>query len=267
LKRIVIIGTAVAVLVGAAAAYAAFNNYSGSNLAFAPKGAGSAKSPKIVNMTETLKVAAPAGDRAAPLKNIKVMVYGVRTNGNLFPTCTDSQIVKNKTKFEKACNPKSRVAQGPVNSLLGSSTDPSASGGTACNPYLRVFNGGKNTQVFFFTTTPDAPGPQFNCANLPTGATPPYDGHISYQGKYWVLNVPLPPSVSTDVANAGLYGSLIKEVLRPIPQTTKVNGKTRGYMESIACKGKTRPYKIIFTAKNYNSNTFETQTVSGSAPC
>jgi hypothetical protein len=263
----VIIGTAVAVLVGAAAAYAAFNNYNGSKLAFAPKGAGSAKSPKIVNMTQTLQANAPAGDRAAPLKNIKLIVYGVRTNGNLFPTCTDKQIEADKTKFEKACNPKSRVAQGPVNSLLGSSTDPSASGGTACNPYLRVFNGGKSTQVLFFTTTPDAPGPQYNCANLPTGATPPYDAHISYQGKYWVLNVPLPPSVSTDVANAGLYGSLIKEVLNPIPQSTKVGGKTRGYMESIACQGGKRPYKITFTAKDYNSSNFETQTVSGSAPC
>jgi hypothetical protein len=154
--------------------------------------------------------------------------------------------------------------------LLGSSTDPKASG-TACNPYLRVFNGGKSTQAFFFTTTPDAPGPQYNCANLPTGATPPYDGHISYEGKYWVLNVPLPPSVSTDVANIGLYGSLIKEVLTPISQTTKVGGKTRGYMESIACMGHKRPYSIAFTAKNYSppggNGQLETQTVSGSAAC
>jgi hypothetical protein len=267
----VIIATAAAVLVGAAAAYAAFNNYNGSNVAFKPTGSGTAKSPKIVNMTETLKASAPAGDRAAPLTNIKLKIYGVRTNGNLFPTCTDSQIEKDKTKFEKACNPKSRVSQGPVNSLLGSSTDPSASGGTACNPYLRVFNGGKSTQAFFFTTTPDAPGPQYNCANLPTGATPPYDGHISYQGKYWVLNVPLPPSVSTDVANAGLYGSLIKEVLNPISETTKVGGKTRGYMESVACMGHKRPYSITFTAKNYSApggnGQLETQTVSGSAAC
>src|SRR4051794_439888 len=56
LKRIVIIGTALAVLVGAAAALAAnFNNYNGSKLAFAPKGAGTAKAPKIVSMTETLQ--------------------------------------------------------------------------------------------------------------------------------------------------------------------------------------------------------------------
>src|SRR5258708_31470290 len=85
LKRIVIIATAAAVLVGAAAAYAAFNNYAGSNVAFKPTGAGTAKSPKIVNMTETLKASAPAGDRAAPLTNIKLKIYAVRPNRNLFP--------------------------------------------------------------------------------------------------------------------------------------------------------------------------------------
>jgi hypothetical protein len=263
----VIIGTAIAVLVGAAVAYAAFNSYTGSKLAFAPKGAGSATAPKIVNMTETLKASAPPGQRAAPLKDIIVKVYGVKTNGNLFPTCTDKQITADKTKYEKACNPKSRIAQGPVNALLGSATNSSASGGTACNPYLRVFNAGKSTQAFFFTTTPDAPGPQYNCANLPTGATPPYDGHISYAGKYWVINVPLPPSVSTNVANVGLYGSLIKEVLSPISESTKVKGQKRGYMESIACQGGKRPYSITFTAQLYNSSKDETQTVKGSAPC
>jgi hypothetical protein len=270
LRRIVIIGTAVAVLVGAAAAYAAFNNYNGSKLTFAPKGAGTAKAPKIVNMTETLQANAPAGDRAAPLKNIKLMVYGVRTNGSFFPTCTDKQIEADTTKFELACSTKSRIAQGPVNALLGPPNDPSQSKGIPCNPWLKVFNGGKSTQVFFFTTTTHTPNPsKYTCAGLPTGTTAPYDGHISYKGKFWVINVPLPPDISTDVV--GQYGSLIKEVLSPIAESKKVGGKTRGYMESIACKGHKRPWSITFTAKNYGppagNGQFDTQTVSGSAPC
>jgi hypothetical protein len=269
LKRAVIIGTALAVLVGAAAAYAAFNNYTGSSLSFAPKGAGSAAHPKIVNMTETLHANAPAGDRAAPLTHIKLKVYGVRTNGNLFPTCTDSKIEANKIKYELACPSKSRVSQGPVHSSLGPGTNPSASAGTACNPYLKVFNGGKGAQVFFFTTTTHTPNPSaYTCSGLPTGATAPYDGHISYQGKYWVLDLALPPDISNKVANTpGLYGSLITEVLSPISETTKVSGKTRGYMESIACQAGKRPYSITFTAQDYNSSASETQTVSGKAAC
>lgn len=246
MRRIVIIGAAaaLAVLVGATAAYAAFNNYSGSGVTFSPKGAGTAVHPKIVNMTETLKANAPAGDRAAPLTDIKLKVYGVRTNGNLFPTCTDSKIEANQTKYEMACPTQSKVSQGPVHSLLGPASNPSASQGTACNPYLKVFNGGASSQVFFFTTTTHTPNPsQYTCAGLPTGATAPYDGHISYQGKWWTLNVPLPPDISYKVANTpGLYGSLITEVLNPVSQTKTVKGVKRGYMESIACQGGKRPY-------------------------
>jgi hypothetical protein len=270
LKRIVVIGTALAVLVGAAAALAAnFNNYNGSKLSFSPKGAGTAKAPKIVNMTETLQANAPAGDRAAPLTHITLKVYGVRTNGNLFPTCTDSKIEANKTKFELACPSKSRVAQGPVHSSLGPASNPSATAGTACNPWLKVYNGGKNSQVFFFTTTTHTPSPsKYTCSGLPTGATAPYDGQIKYQGKYWILDLALPPDISNKVANTpGLYGSLITEVLSPISQTTKVGGKTRGYTESVACQGNKRPYSITFTASQYNTGASETQTISGSAPC
>ena len=270
MKRIVLIGTALAVLVGAAAAYAAFNTYSGSKVSFAPKGAGSTKSPKIINMSETLQAGAKqAGDRAAPLTKIVLKVYGVRTNGNLFPTCTDSKIESNKVKYELGCPSKSRIQQGPVNSLLGPASDPSQSQGTACNPYLKVFNGGAKSQTFFFTTGSHTPNPsKYQCAGLPTGATAPYDGHIAYQGKNWVLTVPLPPDISNKVANTpGLYASLIKEVLSPISETTKVKGKTRGYMESIACKGKKRPYSITFTASKYGNGAPETQTVSGSAAC
>ncbi len=267
MRRIVIIGTAVAALVGAAAAYAAFNTYNGSALTFAPTGAGSAAHPKIVNMTETLQANAPSGDRAAPLTHIKLRVYGVRTNGNLFPTCTDSQVGADKIKYEKACPSQSRVAQGPVHSELGPSSNPSQSAGTACNPFLKVFNGGKNTQVFFFTTAPDAPS-RYTCAGLSTGSTAPYDGQISYQGKWWILDVSLPPDISNKVANQpGLYSSLIKEDLFPISETKTVNGQKRGYTESIACHGGKRPWSITFTASDYGSGASETQTVSGSAPC
>lgn len=267
MRRLVIIGTAAAVLVGAAAAYAAFNSYSGTSLSFSPKGVGTASKPHATNMTEHLVANAPAGDRAAPLVNIKVTVYGVKTNGGLFPTCTDSQIEADKTKYEKACPSGSMIAQGPVHALLGPGNDPSASKGTDCNPYLKVFNGGQGTQVFFFTTAPDA-APQYTCAGLPTGATAPYDGHITQSGTTWTINVPLPPDISNKVANQpGLYGSLISETLNPVPESKKNGGKTRSYMESIACKSGKRAWSVTYTADDYNTGTPETQTVKGTAAC
>ncbi len=266
LRLVVIIGTAAAVLVGAGAAYASFNGYGGSVLTFASKGAGSPTHPAILSMTEKLQVNGPSGERAAPLTNIKLRVYGVRTNGNLFATCTDSQIEANPVKYERACPPQSTVGQGPVASELGPSGDPSQAG-TACNPYLKVFNGGKSTEVFFFTTAPDAPS-QNTCAGLRTGSTAPYDGHISYAGKWWTLNISLPPDISTEVANLpGLYGSLMSEALSPISETKTINGQKRGYMESIACQSGKRPWSITYTAPDYGTGANETQTVSGSAHC
>ena len=126
-----------------------------------------------------------------------------------------------------------------------------------------MYNAGKNTQAFFFTTTTHTPNPAaYTCAGLPTGATAPYDGHISYSGKWWIINVPLPPDISNKVANTpGLYGSLITETLLPV-------AAVRGYMQSVACSGHSRPFSITFTADAYaHRRRPETQTVTGRAAC
>jgi hypothetical protein len=254
-------------LIAATAAYAAFSNkYNGSKLNFAPKVAGSTAHPVAVGETEVLKAANTTnGDRAAPLTDIKVTVYGIRGNGGKLPKCTDSQIEANKTLYDKACPKGSLIAQGPVHSLLGPSNDPSSSPSvaTACNPFLHVYNGGAKTQVFFFTTDS-----QHQCGNLKTGATAPYDGHICYKGKNMIVNVPLPPDISNKVANIpGLYGSLISETLVYAKTVKDAKGKALHYQYSIACgKGGKRPYSIQFTDQTYSGGT-ETQKVTGKDKC
>ena len=260
MKRMIIIGTAVAVLGAAAAALAAskFNNYSGSKLVIAPAAAGSKAKPVALGMTEVLKAGAPAGDRAAPLTNIKVTIYGVKLDAGNLPVCTDAKIESNKTNALGGCSKGSLVGTGPVHSELGPATDPSGAKGTACNPFLNVFNGGPKTQVFYFWTKSAN-----DCGGLTTGATAPYDGKISYSGGNAVINVPLPPDISTKVANQpGLYGSLISETLT---FSKKVAGKT--YMAGIGCKGGKRAWSITFTATLYNNGGSETQTVKGSSKC
>jgi hypothetical protein len=260
LRRIIIIGTAVACLVGAAAAYAAFNNYQGTTLSFNPHGSGSAKHPKGIGMVEKLQANAPAGDRAAPLYNIKVTIYGVKLDAGKLPVCTDAKIESNKTNPMGGCSPGSRIGNGLVISSLGPGTDPSASKGTACKPHLNVFNGGPRTQVFYFYTQHSS-----DCGGLTTGATAPYDGHISYSHGNAVVNIPLPPDISTKVAGQpNFFGSLIHETVT-FPQ--KVNGK--GYMVSVACKNGKRPYSVEYKAQDYTTSGGgkETQTISGKAPC
>ncbi len=257
MRRLIIIGTVLTALVGATAAYAAFSNtYSGSKIDLAPKVAGSSAHPASVGETEVLKAGSTtSGNRAAPLIDIKTTIYGVKTNGKKLPVCTDKMIEANTTQYDAACPKGSMIGSGPVSSLLGPASDPSASKGTACNPFLHVYNGGPKTQVFFFVTNA-----AHQCGGLRTGATAPYDGHISYKGKNLVINVPLPPDISNKVANqVGLYGSLIAETL-VFPKSTK-------YMDSVACAahGK-RAWSIQYTDQTYNGGT-ETETVKGTDKC
>jgi hypothetical protein len=258
LKRIVMVGTAVAVLVCAAVAYAALNTYT-AKLAFKPTSAGSAKAEVPIAWTENLGAAnATSGDRAAPLTDIKTTIYGLVANYKDFPTCS-FKTIDTGPKFDAACPKGSEIGTGPVHALLGG-TDLSQSG-TSCDTVLHVYNAGGGKAWYFFTTQSAA-----DCGGLTTGATQPYPGFTKQVGKNLVSNVPLPPFVSTAVAgHANLYGSLITEVLTFPKLTTKVKGKTVAYYASIGCKAKSRPYTVAFTATN--GTTSETKTVSGKAPC
>jgi hypothetical protein len=257
MRRIIIIGTAVAVLVGAGAAYAALNNYT-ATFSFSSSKAGSSKSPVSVGFTENFGASnAATGSRAAPLIDIKTTVYGLVSNAKSFPTCDGNQISTRKS--DSFCPPKALVATGPVNALLGGTN--LTAGGTPCNPFLHVWNGGGGKLWFFFTT--DA---THACGSLHTGDTQAYPGKISQVGKNQVTDVPLPSYVSTAVAHqTGLYGSLIKEVLTYRNLTTKVKGKTVGFTASVGCKNGKRPYSYSFTS--VSGSTRETKTVTGTAKC
>jgi hypothetical protein len=251
------IGTALTVLVCAGAAYAALNSYT-AKLSFSPSKAGSARSPSPLAYTETYGAGnATSGSRAAPLIDIKTTVYGLQANPKPFPTCSGPQM--SIRKGDSFCPKNALVATGPVNALLGGTdlTKP----GTPCNPFLHVWNAGGGKLWYFFTT-----GGKYQCGGLTTGQTAAYPGFIKKQGKNLVIDVPLPPDVSTKVANStGLYGSLIKEVLTFRKLTAKVKGKTVGFTSSVGCKSGKRPFSVSFTAVSGGAK--ETKVVSGSTKC
>jgi hypothetical protein len=120
-----------------------------------------------------------------------------------------------------------------------------------------VFNGGPKTQVFYFWTKSSS-----DCGGLTTGATAPFDGHISYKNGSVVVNIPQPTDISTKVAGQpNFFSSLIHEVLT-YPKT--VQGK--GYMVGVGCKGHKRPWTATFTSHTYAGGS-ETSMVSGATAC
>jgi hypothetical protein len=260
LRRIIIIGAALAVTVGVGVAYAAGLNKYTAKVTFTSSKPGSTSKPVSIGYTETLSAANDDSTKlAAPLIDIKTTIYGLRSNLKDFKTCSKSAIEKGP-KYNANCPKGSEVASGSVAAKLGSPalTPP----GTDCKPDLAIYNAGGGKEWYFFTAASAT-----QCGGLTTGQTDPYPGFVKQQGKNLVIDVPLPPFVSTAVANTqGLYGSLIHETVKTFPLTTKVKGKTVGATEAVAClKGK-RAYSISFTATD-STGKKETKKVSGSAKC
>jgi hypothetical protein len=273
LRRILIIGTALAVL-GTTTALAAgdFNSYT-ATATFSPSKAGSVKSPSAFAMRELWTAKGLNGHQAGPLTKIVSKIYGVVSHGKSFPVCTDATINNGgKTgKWDKACPKGSLVAEGPVNSFLVGSSQPTSQG-SPCNPYLHVYNGGQGKLVFFFVTGPFSPNPaKYECAGTTTGTSaPPYDATVKQQGPNEITTIPLPAYVSTRAGNIpGAYADLVRLDVTFKKLTKKVHGKTVPYQASVACKSGKRPYSFTFTATNYpgNSPSTQTTTISHSAKC
>ncbi|MGB0098169.1 MAG: hypothetical protein WBP81_37230 [Solirubrobacteraceae bacterium] len=245
MRRIVIIGTALTVLALAGSAFAAsaLNTYTASH-PVSPNKAGSSRSPIPVSVTDKYTAHNTiAGERTAPLTDIKFSLYGLVSNGKYFPTCSLSKIAHSG---DTACPKGALVASGTLGAVIGKASDPSVSapGTGSCNVILKVWNAGQGKVVYYFHT--DASHVCYFGA-IHTGGVGPYYGFSRTKHNVYTLDVPIPPYVSFPLS--GLQGSLVTETLKWPKKTTKVHGKTVGYLASVACKRGKRPYSTTFTAE------------------
>lgn len=279
MRRIIIIGTALAALAGGAVALAANGNFDKftATESFSPNAAGSASHPSPLGSAEHWTASGNPSGSAAPLTKIVAKTYGLVYNGGKFPTCTAAQInaagSKNGT-WDNVCPKGSRIGSGPIKAEL---TPPAGGAGTACDPLLEIYNGGQNTQTFFFVTSPwkengKAISSKYSCAGgtVKTGTgCAAYSGTLSKSGKTSVLTIKLPGCASTDAGNVGAYAALQDLMVTYAKLTKKVHGKTIGYSQSVACSSGKRPWSFTFTAQNFKGKSPSTQTttVSGKQAC
>jgi hypothetical protein len=287
MRRTIIIGTAFVVLAGAGVAFAAaqFNSYKNTEnfckatpsspkaTTCAPAAAGTASKPAPVSVSEHWKASGNGTNkRARPITKIVVTQYGVKSNGQDFPTCTAAQInaAGNAKDWNKVCPPGSLIGGGPVTSTLGASTGSGAS--SPCDPYLFVYNGGKSTQTFLFAVAPQAPGSQYTCGPAKTGTScAAYTGRVKFANNVGTITIDVPHCASIDAAGLnGIYASLnTLDVNYP----DKLKEKGHYYLESVGCKSGKRPYATTFTASDFASvpggppGPSQSQTVSGTASC
>ena len=265
MRRIVVVATAFAVLIAAVSAYAAtggLNDYSGSNLKFAPNKAGSAKKPSAISFTENYKANGTNGNRTAPLSDITTKLYGVVTNPKPFPTCSQAKIAA--AKSDASCPKGALIATGAITAIVGPTASQAngAPGSASCDPLLHAWNGGPGKVVFFFVDQDTA----HQCYNgvITTGSVGPFVGKVKTVGKTLVMDTPIPASVSFPVS--GLEGSLTSETLHFTNKTTKVHGKTVNLLQSVGCKNGKRPYSVTFTASEPGGAP-QSDTVSGTQKC
>lgn len=262
MRRIILIGTALAVLVGAASAFSAttLNTYKATH-PVSPNKAGSTKKPVAVSLGDNYVANnATPGQRTAPLIDIKDSVYGLVSNGKYFPTCSLNKIAA--AKSDTVCPKGAQVASGTLFALIGKASQPSGPG-ISCSVLLHVWNSGQGKVTFFFVT--NATHVCFNGA-IHTGSVGPYPAKQKVQGKVYTLDTPVPAYVSFPVP--GLEGSLVNEHLTWPKKTTKVHGKTVAYLASVGCKSGKRPYSTSFTAETAKSGGVrQTSELSSSTKC
>jgi hypothetical protein len=261
LRRLVVIATALAVLIAAASAFAAtggLNSYT-ATLKFSPNKAGSGKAPSAIGWTQSYVAGGTNGNRTAPLTDIKTTVYGVKSDGKDFPTCSLTKI--GNAKSDAGCPKGALIATGSITALLGPENIQSAQAPTVpCDPLLHVWNAGQGKVVFFFVVTGS-----HTCGPIQTGGVTPFAATVKNVGKNLVLNTPIPNGVSFPIT--GVEGSLTSETLHYLKLSKTVKGKTVMYQSSTACKGGKRPYSVAFTAEPSAGAAGVTQTVTGTSKC
>jgi hypothetical protein len=256
LRRIVVVATALAVLMAAASAFAAatsgVNSYT-ATLKFSPN-----KASTPLGYTQKYVANGTNGNRTAPLTDIKTVIYGVKSDGKDFPTCSAKKIAA--AGSDTGCPKGALVATGNITATLGpaASQSSAAPGQLPCNPLLDVWNAGQGKVVYFFVDK----APNHTCAGgaIQTGGVAPFTGTTKTVGKNLVMNTPIPSYVSFPLT--GVEGSLTSETL------TWKNLSSGGhhYGASVACKSGKRPYSVTFTAQIPGS-TPDTQTVTGTQKC
>lgn len=265
MRKIVLAVTALVVLVAAAAAYAdtAINTYT-APLKFTSTKAGTKKKPVPIGFHQHYVATGTGGNRTAILLNVKTKIYGIKSDGKDFPTCSVAKIAAAGPNGDSGCPKGAMVATGSITAAVGSPSNFSATapGTFPCAPFLHVWNGGQGKLVFFFVTN----NTNHECAGgvITTGDTPPYPGTYKMQGKYMVTNVPIPSSISFP---SGLAGSLLTQNLNWLKKSKKVHGKTVSSIASFACKNGKRPYATTFTATLPTTKQTQMATVNGSAKC
>ncbi len=249
------------VVVGVALA-ASLNTYS-ATITAKQNSAGTPAKPVALGFTQKLSAKFSGGNTAplaAPLTDIKVSLPKVKFNAKGFPVCTAAKIASAGT--DAGCPKGALIATGPVTAELYAPKTATTPIGTpvSCDPVLDAWNAGNGKVTDFFKIPAG-----HQCAGLQTGAVAPWTGSLKESGTTLIYDTPLPPPVSTNAGNLGLFSALESETITFAKLTLTKGAKTTPFFESIGCVAGKRPYTVSFTATD--GTTKQTVAVTGKSGC
>jgi hypothetical protein len=264
MRLAVFAATAVVALVVVGVALAASLNSYNATITSKQNGPGTAKKPVAMGFVQKLAAKNVSGNtapNAAPLIDIKVTLPKVKFNTKGFPVCSAATIAKAGT--DAGCPKGALFASGPVTGQLyapKSATNPTVGTPVPCDPVLDSWNAGNGKVTNFFKIPAG-----HQCSGLVTGSVAPWVGSLKESGTTLTYDTPLPPPVSTNAGNLGVYSALVAETITFNKLTTKVGGKLVPFFESVGCVAGKRPYTVTFTATD--GATKQVSTVTGKSAC
>lgn len=242
---------AVASLVVAAVAQAAqVNTYTVTGKT-SPATAGSKQKPVPIGLDFDYSVGEQSGQRPSPVKRYTIGFYGVQSNGGLFPKCTAASI--NAAQSIAGCPKGSIVGKGFIINASGSTADP-ADKSIECNLNLTIVNGGQGRAALFLQGGPSTIVQGKPCV---IGISQAIDArYVSFDGGGTALRFDVPANLLHPIGGLDNAVTQVQSTISKV--TVKRHGKTRGYFETVGCKGKKRPISVDFLSEAGQSATATT---------
>jgi len=241
MRRVGALGAALgAVLLVAAIAWAQQQNVYSVTASVVPSKKGSKAKPVPVGVKFGYKVDEATGKQPSAVKNYKISLYGVKSNGKFFKTCSSSKI-SGAGNNDSGCPAAAKVGSGTIDNFVYQSADPTGAGGFPCSKKVNLWNAGQDKLVIFVFGDPA------QCGGV--GALPPIDAkYVKGEGGGQALTFDVPPTVLHPIA--GLTVAVRSVQSSVTKKTVKKKGKAHGYYESVGCKGSKRPVVVTFTPES-----------------
>ena len=231
------VAVGVLALAGVAFAQDVTNTYSVSH-SVSPSKAGTKRRPLPISVNLGFKVGEVQGRRPGVVNKYSIKTDGLVINTAFFPKCSTSTL---EGGGPSACPRGSRMGRGFIRNATGNRADPNDKS-IACNTSVELYNAGNSKGNLYVQGSPNSSDPRTRCA-IELGAPVPVTFIRSRSGT--AIDFTVPDSLRHPLPT---LSNALTDVTINIPRTTRrVNGRARGFLESVGGCSARRKNRLTIT--------------------